>query len=866
VIGRRLSHYRIEERLGAGGMGEVYRARDEKLGRDVALKVLPSGALADDEARRRFRKEAVVLARLSHPHVATLHDFDSAEGTDFLVMELVVGPTLEQELRKGPLAEKDVVRLGTQLARGLQAAHEQGVIHRDLKPSNLQLTADGLLKVLDFGVAHLQREGPPTGGEATATETAAGGVLGSPPYMAPEQLLGKPVDARTDLYAAGACLYELATGKRPYGEKRGALLTEAILHEPPVAPRSVNSSVSPGLEAVILKALDKDAGLRYQTAKELLVDLERLQAATTGSASQPVVMAKPRRRWPWLVGAAALVAIAALAWLLRPLPPPRIIETHPITRGLDPTVSNLGGPLWTTDGVRLYYLDGAETGQAELFQAPLAGGEPATIPLPFRYYRRILAYLPRESALLMSGSEVDPPPSPNVPGWIVSVPSGTATRTPLRAHCAAISADGERLVWIADQRILVGRPDGSEAQELLALESNPHNPSWSPDGQRIRFDATGPEGGARWIWETSATGGAPRLLWTGEAGRWTGDGRYFVFQRRDPASGRDDLWAVREHRRLSWSRSEPERLTSGPVSFAAVGSSADGRRLFARGQTDRAELVRYDAATRRFVPYLGGASVTFVAPSPDGRWLAGVDWPLPGGLWRGRPDGSDRLKLTPPGWSAVLPRWSPDGTRVAFAGAPTEAGPASLYVVAVDGGVPQRVAEPQAEGSSIWDSCWLPDGGSVVFSHRGFGGRGLYRVDVRSRRLSRWPGAERLQWQKCSAQGAILAFERPGEGEEKGRAWVTRDERGIWENLGPLYLTYPNWTADGQSVIGIGADRTIARFSFATRRLEAVADLSGLRMAPTGGVYWMGLAPDDSPLILRDRSTSDIYALEWEAP
>ena len=278
MIGRTLSHYRIEERLGAGGMGEVYRARDEKLGRDVALKVLPSGSLADDEARRRFRKEAAVLSRLSHPHIATLHDFDSADGIDFLVMELVTGPTLEQELRKGPLPEKDVVRLGSQLARGLVAAHEQGVIHRDLKPSNLQLTSDGMLKILDFGVAHLERGAAPTGGEATATETAAGEVLGSPPYMAPEQLLGKAVDARTDLYAAGACLYELATGKRPYGDKRGPQLTEAILHEAPARPRGQDGPVSPGLQAVILKALDKDPELRYQTAKELLVDLERLQA------------------------------------------------------------------------------------------------------------------------------------------------------------------------------------------------------------------------------------------------------------------------------------------------------------------------------------------------------------------------------------------------------------------------------------------------------------------------------------------------------------------------------------------------------------------------------------------------------------
>jgi serine/threonine protein kinase len=197
-------------------MGEVYRARDEKLGRDVALKVLPPGSLANEEAQRRFRKEATALSRLGHPHIATLFDFDAQDGTDFLVMEEVVGPTLEQELRKGPLAEKEVVRLGSQLARGLIAAHEHGVIHRDLKPSNLGLTSDGLLKILDFGLAHVMRGPEMKTVQTTATDSAVGRVVGSPPYMAPEQLLGKAVDARTDLYAAGACLYELATGKRPY--------------------------------------------------------------------------------------------------------------------------------------------------------------------------------------------------------------------------------------------------------------------------------------------------------------------------------------------------------------------------------------------------------------------------------------------------------------------------------------------------------------------------------------------------------------------------------------------------------------------------------------------------------------------------
>ena len=295
VVGRTLSHYRVDERLGAGGMGEVYRARDLKLDRDVALKVLPENALADEAARARFRKEAHALSRLSHPHVAHLLDFDSENGTDFLVMELVAGSSLDEALRPGPLPEKDVLRLGAQLARGLQAAHERGVVHRDLKPSNLHLTEDGLLKILDFGLARLAPGPEAAHGHTTATETAAGAVVGSPPYMAPEQLLGKPPDARSDLYSAGAVLYELATGRRPFGSRSGVALTDAILHEPPPPPSSLSASLSPALESVILKALDKDPELRYQSAKDLLVDLERLQLRGTRSSGERARRQRPRR-------------------------------------------------------------------------------------------------------------------------------------------------------------------------------------------------------------------------------------------------------------------------------------------------------------------------------------------------------------------------------------------------------------------------------------------------------------------------------------------------------------------------------------------------------------------------------------------
>ncbi len=388
LTGRVLSRYRILEKLGAGGMGEVYRARDEKLNRDVALKVLPEGLLADDAARSRFRKEADALSRLSHPHVATLLDFDTAEGLDFLVMELVTGPSPAEQLHHGPLPEKEVVRLGAQLARGLQAAHDQGVVHRDLKPANLRLTPDGLVKILDFGIAHLEKA---TKGseEPTTTRTAEGRLMGTPAYMSPEQLLGKAVDARTDLYAAGAVLYELATARRPHGDRAGVELFDAILHREVEPPSSVIASLSPGLDAVIVKLLDKDPELRYQTARELVVDLERLRESTprsglTGTQALEEVRTQHRRRRRGrrlVIGGTLVVAlVAAAAWLLWPSAPPKVREVKRITAGLGAALMG-GGGNWATvvsDGERAYYV-AVKGGKQGLFQVPVAGGEPAPI-------------------------------------------------------------------------------------------------------------------------------------------------------------------------------------------------------------------------------------------------------------------------------------------------------------------------------------------------------------------------------------------------------------------------------------------------------------------------------------------------------
>jgi eukaryotic-like serine/threonine-protein kinase len=312
MLGRTLGHYRIVEKIGAGGMGEVYRARDERLERDVALKVLRSGTLFDEAARRRFRKEALALSRLNHPNIATVHDFDTQDGMDFLVMECVAGQTLSAMLQAGPLPEKEITRLGVQLAEGLEAAHDRGIVHRDLKPGNLRLTPDGRLKILDFGLAKLVRPSSETA--ATETMTEAHGLEGTLPYMAPEQLRGEAIDARTDIWAAGVVLYEMATGRRAFPEAENARVITAILTKPPSMPSAVHWQASAGLDSIIVKCMEKDPERRYQSAKELAVDLRRLETPSAVGAARPVLPRKrPRRIVVGLVSLAAAVLVLGLA-------------------------------------------------------------------------------------------------------------------------------------------------------------------------------------------------------------------------------------------------------------------------------------------------------------------------------------------------------------------------------------------------------------------------------------------------------------------------------------------------------------------------------------------------------------------------
>ena len=316
--GQRLGHYDVLEKIGEGGMGVVYRAHDERLDRDVALKVLPAGTLPDDKARRRLRAEALALARLNHPNVEAIHDFDTQSGIDFLVVEYVPGPTLADRLLAGAVDEPEALRVGLQIAVALEEAHALGVVHRDLKPANIKVTSKGQVKVLDFGLATLLK---PTGeAEATRSLTDVGMTAGTVPYMAPEQLKGSPADARSDIFSAGVVLYEMATGRRPFQGRATAELTDAILHAAPPPPSRVQADVSRRFEDVIVKCLEKDPENRYQSAKELAVDLRRLAAPSTPSdaALLPIAPTRARRKARVFAVAGTALVLAALAVALNP--------------------------------------------------------------------------------------------------------------------------------------------------------------------------------------------------------------------------------------------------------------------------------------------------------------------------------------------------------------------------------------------------------------------------------------------------------------------------------------------------------------------------------------------------------------------
>ena len=348
-----VGHYRIVEEIGFGGMGVVYKAEDTRLGRLVALKFLPEHMAADSVALERFRREARSASSLNHPNICTIHDIDVYEGREFIVMEYLDGQTLSMYIAgRRSVGTEFVAKLGMPIAEALGAAHSKGVIHRDIKPANIFVTQSGLVKVLDFGVAKLVAEANQSDSNPL-TETNT--ITGTLPYMSPEQLRGENLDTRSDIYALGVVLYEIATGQRLYSSSLHARLVDEILNRPASPPSSINGKLSAKADDIILKCLAKDPEDRYQTAKEIAVDLRHLGAqATSGTVSSGKTSVRTRRMvWPWLLATAtAFTAILGLLLvsLIGSHGPTAPLQTRQITF----TVDKKDGEL-VTDGARLYF-------------------------------------------------------------------------------------------------------------------------------------------------------------------------------------------------------------------------------------------------------------------------------------------------------------------------------------------------------------------------------------------------------------------------------------------------------------------------------------------------------------------------------
>jgi Tol biopolymer transport system component len=873
--GAHLGNFGIVELLGRGGMGEVWLARDARLKRDVAIKVLPAGLARDPDRIARFEREARAASALNHPNIVAVYDIGCDNGIYWIASELVRGDTLRQVIEAGPLPAPRAIEIATQVAAGLAAAHAAGLVHRDLKPANIMVTRAGQVKILDFGLAKQRYPAPDS---TTAYLTDEGVVLGTVGYMSPEQVRGEPADHRADLFSFGVVLYEMLCGKRAFAGGSSVEVMNAILkEEPPELP----ASVPPALGRIVRRCLEKEPARRFQSAADLAFALQP-------SPSLPVVAAPKRRaglKWAALAAASVAALGAAFLWLSRPLPPPRITGTVQITND----GRGNGAPM-LTDGTRLLF-----NLTDEPRQVSVKGGQSVPLSLPMQ--NATLADVSPDGTEFLMYRHLDSVPSASRSSftlerlgfWVAPLLGGSPRRlgsliatqrdwlvrgtgfpTPRRygqwseqQSAAAWSPDGQQLVYARDMELHLARSDGTEVRKLATFAGFPFFVRWSPDGHRLRLSVSGTGDTTASLWEVSVDDGHMRPLlsdwdpsWYTCCGSWTADGKYFVFQ------SRSNVWALCEKASfLRRAAQQPVQLTTGPMAAYWPLPSRDGKRLFIAGYLARNEFIRYDLQSRQFGPVLAGVSGDELEFSKDGKWVAYVS--IPGELLvRAAADGSQRLQLTPSPLAAGMPHWSPDGKQIAFGGV-TPGKPGRIYVVSFDGGPVRQMTNGEGGKYGDGDPSWSPDGESLAFgagNNETAAEESIHVVDLKTNHISALPGSEGMWSPRWSPDGRFIAG-LSGSGVNN---LILYDLKARKQSLlSALSSACPTWSRDGESLFFGSESCWVCRIWTRDRKVERVTDWNNIRVAGWG---WFAAAPDNSLITAREAGTDEIYALDWEAP
>ena len=721
--GSRIGAYEILELLGAGGMGEVYRARDSRLGRDVAIKILPSEIVNADRLRR-FEQEARAVSLLNHPNIMAIYDVGDHNGTPYIICELLEGQNLREKLKAGPLPFRKAIDCIQQIARALEQAHRKGMIHRDLKPENLFVLRDGRMKILDFGLAKLKQDpvASASAAEMIPTETQAGVILGSVGYMAPEQVLGREIDHRADIFNLGAILYEMVSGKPAFVRGSVVETMNAILKEEPVPLSGIVPDLPPVIERIVQHCLEKDPEDRYNSARDLAFDLDLLPVITQSRTSESSLVAGPTRLKSHLfllmltIAALAAGAIIGRKYWQPEVPPASIIRVNRLTEfvGLEeyPAVSN---------DARSIVFEANENGKAQLWVRLTAGGPPLQLtrdPTDHLYPR-----WSRDSSTVIYFS----PPGDNEEAgslWEISAFGGTPRRLVDSLSGADVNRTDDRLAFFRlsarKPELVTAKRDGSSLQVISALEAGYEYalPRWSPDGRHLAYRKSYQGFQAIFVIaiDTAVT---EQLTASGQETirgfTWLPDSTGIVYSslrgRILPYLPALHLWKILLEHKV------PRQITFGESSYTDPDLSASGVLIANRIHT-RSNLWRFPTNgdgvqnVKNATPITQEtAEVRTPSASPDGKEVVFLsDYAGHSNLWIVRVDTGEKRQLTferDPNVVIGVPIWSPDGRHIAFYW--IDQPKFGYSIIRPDGSGLRQVLQ------TGWWVCWSADGRSLYY-------------------------------------------------------------------------------------------------------------------------------------------------------